>query len=487
MDSPSRPSRLGRPRAPWWPWLAAGVACAAVAALTLTLTASPSYDAWAWLGWGDQLSHLRLDTINGPAWKPLPVLVTTVLAATGDAAPDGWLLVARAGGLAGLVLAFVVARRAAGGGVGGALAGALAVVGVASLDQFFRSMAQGTSEPLLVATILGAVQRAQAGRPRQALVVGALAGLIRPESWPVLALGGGWLIKRDRRDAPFVLGLGAAVAAAWIVPEWIGSGQPLRALSRSTEVDTTSYAGGVEPVDQVLRDARDAIVVPLLAGIAIALAVALRRPRRWDVLLATGVGAAWVGLVVSSVARGLAGSPRYLMGGTALLAVVGAVGWGLAAGALVRRGWRIPGALVGLVAVALAAVALPDRVDQAQDAARRTVRQSEAEADLPAAVAAAGGRARVVRCGDPATGRFKSPVLAWLLHRPIDRVISLRAPEGFTFQLRQLDGTYAPEVTRRAPVVGEAGRWRVVVPRCRALGWDSAERRPLPAALAQPR
>jgi hypothetical protein len=487
MDSPSRLPRRGRPRELRWSWLAAGAACVALAALSLTLTASPSYDAWAWLGWGDQLAHLELDTVNGPAWKPGPVLVTTVLAAVGHAAPDGWLLVARAAGLAALALAFVVAHRAARGGAGGALAGVLAVVGVASLEQFFRSMAQGTSEPLLIATILGAVERAQAGRPRQALLVGALAGLIRPESWPMLALGGAWLMWRDRRHAPWVLGLGAVVAAVWVIPEWIGSGQPLRALSRATEVDTTSYASGVEPVSQVLRDARHAILVPLLAGVLVAVAAALRRPRRWDLLIATGAGLAWVALVVSSVARGLAGSPRYLMGGTALLAVVGAVGWGVAAGVLLRRGRALAAVAVAVVVLGAVAVTLPDRVRQADDAADRTARQAEAEADLPAAVTAAGGRARVLRCGDPAIGRFKSPVLAWLLRRPINHVISLRRPEGFVFQLRQPDGTYAPLVTRRAPVVGEAGRWRVVVPRCRALGWDSAQRRPLPRAITQAR
>jgi hypothetical protein len=148
-----------------------------------------------------------------------------------------------------------------------------------------------------------------------------------------------------------------------------------------------------------------------------------------------------------------------------------------------RRRWPA-GAAVAAVALAAVALALPERVDQAEIAADRTVRQAEAEADLPAAVRAAGGPGRVLRCGEPATGRFKSPVLAWLLREPIDHIISLRRPAGFVFQLREPDGSYAPLVTRRAPVVGSAGRWRVVVPRCRALGWDVAQRRPLPRIVA---
>src|SRR5688500_17672941 len=75
----------------------------ALAALSLLLPSTPSYDPWAWLIWGRELASGSLDTTAGPAWKPLPVLVTALLAPF-DAAPELWLLLARAAGVAAVLL-----------------------------------------------------------------------------------------------------------------------------------------------------------------------------------------------------------------------------------------------------------------------------------------------------------------------------------------------------------------------------------------------
>jgi hypothetical protein len=96
-------------------------ACVAVAALSLLLPSSPTYDPWAWIIWGREITQLDLVTTNGPSWKPLPALFTVPFALFGDAAPSLWLVVARAGGLMGLVFAYRVARR-----LGGPAAGAAA-------------------------------------------------------------------------------------------------------------------------------------------------------------------------------------------------------------------------------------------------------------------------------------------------------------------------------------------------------------------------
>jgi hypothetical protein len=87
---------------------------AVVAALSLRLPWATTYDPWAWIVWGREVAHLDLQTTNGPSWKPLPVLVTTLLSVTGGAAPACWLVVARAGGLLALVAAYVAGRRLAG-------------------------------------------------------------------------------------------------------------------------------------------------------------------------------------------------------------------------------------------------------------------------------------------------------------------------------------------------------------------------------------
>src|SRR3954452_22303360 len=88
--------------------------CVALAALSLLLVSSPTYDPWAWIIWGREVVHVDLSTVGGPSWKPLPVLFTAPFSLFGDAAPDLWLLIARAGGLLALAMAFRLARRLAG-------------------------------------------------------------------------------------------------------------------------------------------------------------------------------------------------------------------------------------------------------------------------------------------------------------------------------------------------------------------------------------
>jgi len=76
-------------------WLAA--VALLIAALSLLIPSTPSYDPWAWLVWGKEIVHLDLHTTGGPSWKPLPMLFTTLFAVFGKAQPDLWLVVARTG------------------------------------------------------------------------------------------------------------------------------------------------------------------------------------------------------------------------------------------------------------------------------------------------------------------------------------------------------------------------------------------------------
>ena len=75
-------------------WLAGGAIV--LGALSLLIPSTPSYDPWAWLVWGREIVHLKLHTTGGPSWKPLPVIFTTLFAPFGKAAPDLWLVIARA-------------------------------------------------------------------------------------------------------------------------------------------------------------------------------------------------------------------------------------------------------------------------------------------------------------------------------------------------------------------------------------------------------
>ena len=75
-----------------------------VGALSLLIPSTPSYDPWSWLVWSRQIIHGQLTiTSGGTSWKPLPMIFTIPFALFGKAAPDLWLVVARAGALAAVV------------------------------------------------------------------------------------------------------------------------------------------------------------------------------------------------------------------------------------------------------------------------------------------------------------------------------------------------------------------------------------------------
>src|ERR687895_1211823 len=91
-------------------------ACIGLGALSLLLPSEPSYDPWAWFVWSREIAGLELDTDGGPSWKPLPVLLLAFAAPLGDDVPVTlWIVLARAGALLGLVLAYRLAARFAGG------------------------------------------------------------------------------------------------------------------------------------------------------------------------------------------------------------------------------------------------------------------------------------------------------------------------------------------------------------------------------------
>src|SRR5687768_10663227 len=96
----------GPPRARRGSTGAVVLACVALATLALALPVTLAYDPWAWLVWGREVAHGDLDTLGGPSWKPLPVLVATALSALGDLGPAAWLVLARTGGLLALVGAY---------------------------------------------------------------------------------------------------------------------------------------------------------------------------------------------------------------------------------------------------------------------------------------------------------------------------------------------------------------------------------------------
>ena len=432
---------------------AASAACLGAASSSLPLGREPVYDAWAWLVWGRELAGLGLDISSGPSWKPLPVALAVPLSAAGEAAPELWLVLVRAAWLLALVLAAdLAARLAAGGGRGArAAAAAFAAASLALLADpvtpWARQAAGGMSEPLLVALVLGALRAQLGDRPRVALLLGALAALVRPEVWPLLAAYGLWCGRADPAARPLLAALALALPVAWLGPDLLAAGDAVGSAGRAQR-------DGGGPAEALAR----AAALPLAAAWALALVAVAGRDRR---VLALGAGAlAWIAIVVAMAAAGFPGLPRFTAPAAAVVGVLGGVG-------LARLAARGPTRPVAALAAGLAAVTalqLPGRVAELPRALRTTARIGDSH-DRLRALAAAVGRDALLRCGHLATSDvLVRTALAWELGVPLSNVVSFgvkpRLSGAFVVGPQAAPGL-REDVRTVAEQIGVRGEWRV--------------------------
>jgi hypothetical protein len=394
-------------------------------ALSFLAPAAPTYDPWAWIIWGREIAHLDLSTAEGPSWKPLPVLLTTPFSLFGGLAPDMWLFVARAGVIAGVVMLFRLGRR-----LGGVPAGVAAAVPYALATWTLRNGAMGNSEGLLVALTLLAVERHIDGRRRSAFVFALGAALLRPEVWPFIGLYGLWLLWREPRARALVIGGYAVLPALWLLPEWWGSGDLLRAMHRAQTPRGNSPAFADNPVRAVLDQFTTMLTPVVWAGLAALVLVVLWRrfPSRRDLAIVGALLAGallWVLEVALMTSDGFSGNIRYLVMPAALVCLAAGVGVGWLARATLGR--RVAG--TGALALALGAVvgigfAVP-AASTAPDDVEAITYQARLNDRVSGLVARAGGPARLKACGDVYTGPFQVPVVAWNMHLHTSLVSSL--------------------------------------------------------------
>jgi hypothetical protein len=404
-------------------WLVLG--CLLLAALAHVLPAAPTYDPWAWITWGREITEWDLDTRTGPSWKPLPVLFTTPFALAGDsAAPELWLVIAQAGGLLAFAFTFRLAARLAGWP-----AGVIAAGGLVLADEFIRNFARGNSEGLLVGLCLWAIERHLDGHRRQAFLLGVAAGLLRPELWPFLLLYGLWLIWSDPATRLLVVGCGVLTFVLWFVPEYLGSGDFFRAASRAREPNPDSAAFADVPFLETFRRSGSVLMVPLLLGAVIALARAWIDRDRLRLSLGA-IAAALMVAVAAMTQAGFAGNLRYVALPAALVCVLAGAGWvDLVRAAAVRRGrgWA------AVLAVVLAAAAAPfvaadvDKLSYDLDVVRA---ESELYDRLPAIVEKAGGATALLRCGPVYAPPFEVQAVAWAMHVHSNQVGIFASPPG---------------------------------------------------------
>ena len=385
----------------------------------MLVPSAPATDSWGWIVWGREVAQLDLNTDVGgsPAWKPLPVLFTLVFSLFGDAAPELWLWVARAGGLLALVAAFRLAARLA-----GPWAGALAAIALLLAGSWMRNAAYGYSEGLVATALLLAFERHLAGRRHVAWGLLLVAALARPEAWVFLGVYTlyGWpREQRDLRRAVFAL---AVVPLLWIGADWWGSGDPFHAGEAARSVDANLAWHELLAAGAALAGT---------PALLLAAAACLAGWRQGDhaVLKLAGCVLAWTALVCALAAAGGPGAPRFLMpavAGVCVLAGAGAVRTVQAAGDFPLRRF----ALAAVLLLASAPAVLP-RAAEGADQLALAERRAALEADLRDAVRAASGPLR--RCGRyflPADLGSLEGAVAWELDVSLESVEVVRRRRG---------------------------------------------------------
>jgi hypothetical protein len=456
------------------------VVCTVLGALSAAILPTvPSYDPWSWIVWGREVTdpHLSFIIGGGSSWKPLPVIFTTVWGLFGSAAPTLWVITARVGGLLGLWGAWKLASRLIGGGWRGALAGAAAVAGVLLTQDWFYYFLRGTSEVMLIAATVWFVDRLIDGRRTQAFLIGAAAGLIRPEWWPFLGLYALWLLWRDPsfRTPLKVLVLAAGLAAQpffWFIPPYITTGHAFSAATQAAQYNGHLGTNVLRTV--VARGANDQVLPALILGIVAVVLAWVRNRSRLILSIGLAIVAWWV-VVVAMTLDGYPGLERFFLPAAALTCVLGGVGVALLAQTAGELTGRLGGRAVQVAALATAAVLVAVSIPFT------TTRISEARAFFPTAshavstlneldrvIAVAGGRQAILPCRSSfvAINHSVQSAMAWKLHVTLERVGTRMTQPGLDFigPHNSIDGGQArvdPRLTTHRTVASTGG-WRVV-------------------------
>ena len=460
-------------------WVATIVGSLVLGFVSLLLPSAPTYDPWAWIIWGREIAHLDLNTVHGPSWKPLPVILTTITAPLGEASPYIWVAVARAGAIAGIVLSGVLAARLA-----NRTAGVVAAVALAATPWWLRRGAMGNSEGLMVALVVGAVLCHLQGRKGWAFALAIGAGLLRPEAWPFLGLYALVLLWEDRARLKWIAGGLAVLPVLWFAPEYWGSGNALRASDRARDPRPDSPAFADHPAVEVIKDAVGLVpvVAVVFAVVAFALAgvVLARRPAG----LAARLPDRRRAIAVLAPRRARGGVDRAGRGhDRPRLQWQHALPHGprRAAHRPRRRGRRVddqrraprltpPAAIV--TAVVLAALFVAQNSPHFEPTLREIEYQADLYHDLGRVIDDAGGAAHLRSCGHAFTDRFLVPQVAWRLRLRSGEVdFRPRGERAVIFHVRNTRAArVTPPYTLARPIVlGRRGHWALTAD-CEARG-----------------
>ena len=290
------------------------VGCLALAALSLLAPSAPTYDPWSWIIWGREVVHLDLSTVGGPSWKPLPVLFTAPFALLGNsAAPALWLVIARAGALLALVMAFRLARRLAGEpwGIGAGLVAALALVtSTGFIRDCLAGQLRGPADRLRALGGRSATSRGGAGRRSCSACSPRCCAPRAGCSWAPTACG--W----PGATRACASGSSARACSCWRCGSCPSCGA--RASSSAPPSGPTTPTRRARPTPPTRRSrccgrsaARSSGRCSRSAACSVGYALA-RKGRALAVVGLAGLGVAWLVLVALMTQAGYSGNPRYV-------------------------------------------------------------------------------------------------------------------------------------------------------------------------------
>jgi hypothetical protein len=297
-------------------WL---LGAALVAGASLLVATKLRFDPTGWLRWGREvgLGQGAFDTSGYPSWKPLALALAVPVAVTGSAAPLVWLLTVRTAGLLALMhVGRFAARRA--GWLGGVVAASVLTLA----PGWWPVILGGGIEPVIVGLGCAALAFHERRRYGLALMMLAAMALGREEAL-LLMLGYGLIL---RRQAPKLLPAAAVaavvVAAAWLIGDWLGSGDPLHGASLARdavhETPLTRFSGAEVAVAIVL--------LPTALALAVAGVRAARTAGDRVVLGIVAAGLVWIGIDALLLFLAYPVPARFVLPAAAAGAVVAGVG-----------------------------------------------------------------------------------------------------------------------------------------------------------------
>jgi hypothetical protein len=408
-------TRRGRRRIHHGGWIAAAI-LVVVAILFVVLTRmKPAYDAYGWMVWGRQTLHWNLDTNGAPSWKPLTFLFTLPFALVASAQTWLWSVTAVIGTFAGALFGGRIAYRLTGPAPGRPyapiIAAAFAGLGVLGIAGYWHQVLIATSDPMIVAICLAAIDFHLSKRYRLAFGMVVLAALGRPEAW-LFAFGyavwAWWAVPGMR--------LMAVVGVASIPLLWFGvSALTAKSVFRAGDLALNSVnAIHGNKLIGVPRRVLGLYEPPMqiAAGLAIAFAAVIR-DKVW--LTLAGLALVWVAIEIAFALHGWSAVTRYLFEPEAVFVVLAGAGLGrvLAAGSPTSVGARLGG--VAIAAVLIGSL-IPVAVTRARGAHYEILlrRQDAVRIDrLHAVIKQLGGPSRIRACGQPVTTVGWQSILAW--------------------------------------------------------------------------